>query len=190
MARHTSKAHAHGVRRGARRVACWPGLWRHRGRPQGVPGASGGLLRPPHHRRLAARQALMVRQPGGRGCRHPPPGGPRPHSGHRQRRTCAQGVLCCAACDIVGWDAHVSPDDIRCDVPGVACPDGAARTGMLHDRWDTHTGLDCLSVGTSMGCAWGRHRRLPGAAAPPGYPPRALRHRPLTAPVPARPPGR
>jgi hypothetical protein len=51
---------------------------------------------------------------------------------------------------MVGWDAQVSPDAIRCDVPGVACPDGAARTGMLHDRWDTHTGLACLSVGPSM----------------------------------------
>jgi hypothetical protein len=90
MARHTSTAHAHGVRRGARRVACWPGLWRHRGRPQGVPGASGGLLRPPHHRRLEARQALMVRQPGGGGGRHPPLGDRAPTaatgSGARARR--------------------------------------------------------------------------------------------------------
>jgi hypothetical protein len=61
----TPKAHAQSVRRGARRTACWPGPWLHHGRPQEVSGASGRLTQPTHHRLLEARQALMVRQPGG-----------------------------------------------------------------------------------------------------------------------------
>jgi hypothetical protein len=158
----TPKAHAQSVRRGARRTACWPGPWLHHGRPQEVSGASGRLTQPTHHRLLEARQALMVRQPGG--ARGSPPSPwvtappQRPQATARVRA--GSTLLRCVRHRRLG----------RAGVPRrhpLRCPRGGATRGRSADRHAPrslgHARGARLPVGGPLeGCAWGRHRDCQG----------------------------